>query len=294
MDAREAPAPAMVSDLDRIVVAVRYRAPVVETLCKVFDAEVVGADRLPVWAAERTTLRVGVSEIELVEPTGVGYVADSLGRLGPGFFAIGFGSESLAGLRAHLERRGAFFTEHEGRLYLTSDEGVDLPGVSLVFTPAKARERAGLLQRLCGVTLLHRDLGLHREVIRLLGVRPARAPEVREASAGSTEVVVDLGAGSRSHVAIVAPWDNSTPIGRFFFRHGPGVYLAQATSEKLPVVRERLAALGYPSPAGSAEDSVVIPAGLMGGARLVVFADAADCSRWDVSSPLFDASAAWT
>jgi hypothetical protein len=64
---------------------------VVHAFREILGAEVVGRDHLPLWSAGRTTLRVGISEIEVLEPKGVGAVADFIGRRGPGLFAVGFG-----------------------------------------------------------------------------------------------------------------------------------------------------------------------------------------------------------
>jgi hypothetical protein len=284
----------MLTDLDRIVVAARYRRPVVQMLQGVLGAEVVGRDHLPpFWSAERTTLQAGVSEIEVLEPKGVGAVADFIGRRGPGLFAVGFASADPKEFRAHLETQGVFVEEHEGQLLLTSDKGADLPGLNLVVTPAKEPERAGLLQRLCSATLLHRAVEPEGALLRILGARSSQLSKVSQAIPGFTGTVIRLGEGLTSHLAIVAPRGNATPIGRFFCRHGPGIYLASATSEKLAAIRERLASLGHAAPTQAADDLLLIPSRLLGGARLAVFARAAACSRWDVSSPMFDAQRAW-
>jgi hypothetical protein len=102
----------MLTDLDRIVVGVRHRRPVVDALRRVLGAEVVSHDHLPLWSANRTTLRVGISEIEVLEPKGVGALADFVGRRGPGLFAVGFASADAEKFRAHLETQGVFFEEH--------------------------------------------------------------------------------------------------------------------------------------------------------------------------------------
>lgn len=283
----------MLTDLDRIVVAARYRRPIVQALRRVLGAEVVGRDHLPTWSAERTTLRAGVSEIEVLEPKGVGAVADFIGRRGPGLFAVGFASAVPEEFRAHLETLGAFFEEHEAQLFLTSDKGVDLPGLNLVVTPAKEREPAGLLQRLCGATLLHRAVEPGGALLRILGVPSSRRSKVRQAIPGFTGTVIRLGEGLKSHLAIVAPGGNATPIGRFFFRHGSGIHLASAMSEKLAAIRERLASIGHAAPTRSEDGLLLIPSQVFGGARLAVFARAAECSHFDVSSPMFDAQRAW-
>jgi len=284
---------AMLTGLDRIVVAARYRQPVVDALRRILGAEVVGRDHLGIWSAQRTTLRVGISEIEVLEPKGVGAVANFIGRRGPGLFAVGFASADLKLFRTHLEAQGVYFDERERQIFLTSDKGVDLPGLNLVVTAAREREPAGLLERLCGATLLHRALEPGGALRRILGVHSSRQSEVRQAFPGFTGTAIRLGEGLANHLAILAPWGNATPIGRFFYRYGSGIYLASAVSEKLAAIRERLGSSGHPAPTRSAEGPLLIPSGLLGGARLAVFARAAECSGWDVSSPLFDAQRAW-
>jgi hypothetical protein len=233
---------------------------------------------------------VGVSEIEVLEPKGVGTVADFIGRRGPGLFAVGFASADPEKLRAHLETRGVFFEEHEGQLFLASDKGVDLPGLNLIVTPAKRREPAGLLQRLCGATLLHRARDGGSTLVQILGARSSRLSQLRQAIPGFTGTVINLGEDLTSHLAILAPRGNATPIGQYFFRHGPGIYLASAMSEQLSAIRKRL---GHAAPTRSADGPLLVPSRLLGGARLAVFARAQGCSRWDVSSPMFDAQRAW-
>lgn len=283
----------MLTDLDRIVVAALYRRPVVQALRRVLGAEVERDDHLPLWSAERTTLRAGVSEIEVLEPVGVGAVADFIGRRGPGLFAVGFASTDPKEFRAHLETQGMAFDEQGSQLFLTSDKGVDLPSLNLVVTPAKEREPAGLLQRLCGATLLHRFVEPGAALLRILGGRSSRRSEVRQAIPGFTGTVIRLGQGLTSHFAILAPWGNDTPIGQFFLRHGPGLHAAAALSEKLAAIRERIASLGHAAPARPADGLLLMPSQLLGGARLAVFARAAGCSSWHVPSPMFDTPAAW-
>ena len=283
----------MLTDLDRIVVAARYRQPVVHTLRRILGAEVVGRDHLPLWSAERTTLRVGISEIEVLEPKGVGAVANFIGRRGPGLFAVGFASADLKEFRAHLETQGVYFHERDRQIFLTSDKGVDLPGLNLVVTAARKREPAGLLERLCGATLLHRAVEPGGSLLRILGVHSSRRSKVRQAIPGFTGTAIRLGEGLTSHLAILAPWGNATPIGRFFYRYGSGIYLASAMSEKLAEIRERLRSNADAAPTRSADAPLLIPSRLLGGARLAVLAQAAGCSGWDVSSPLFDAQRTW-
>jgi hypothetical protein len=275
------------------VIAARYRRPVVDALRSILGAEVLGADHLPFWSAERTTLRAGTSEIEVLEPRGVGALADFVGRRGPGLFAIGLASADVERFRAHLETQAVHFDEHASQLFLTSDRGVDLPGLNLVVTPARQREPAGLLKRLCAATMLFRPAVSSDALLRILCVRSSRRSEVRQSIPGFTGTVIHLGEEHTSHLALLAPWGTGTPIARLFYSRGPGIYLASAVSEQVAAIRERLVSQGHGPPPRSADGMLLIPSPLLGGARLAVFDRSAGCSSWDVSSPLFDAQAAW-
>ena len=96
-----------------------------------------------------------------------------------------------------------------------------------------------------------------------------------------------------SHLAILEPWGKSTPIARFYSRHGPSIYLATAISEKLDAIRERLGPDAHAAPARPAEGLLLIPSRLLGGARVAVSDGAVGCSRWDVSSAMFRAQQVW-
>jgi hypothetical protein len=283
----------MLTELDRIVIATRYRQPVVRALGDVLGAELVGSDHLPFWSAHRTTLRAGLGEIEVLEPSGVGALAESVGRRGPGLFAVGFASADPGKFRAHLETLSVPFDEHGGQLFLTSDRGVDLPGLNLVFTPAREREPAGLLKHFCAATVLSRALVPSDALSRILGGASSPPVPVRQALPGFTGAVLRLGERRASQLAVLEPWGRDTPIGQFFFRHGAGIYVASALSEQLAELRERLRSLGHAAPARSADGLVLIPTELLGGARLAVFRDAAACASWDVASAVFDVQAGW-
>jgi hypothetical protein len=271
----------VLTDLDRIVVAARERRPVVRALHRLLGAEVVSDGHLPIWAAKRTTLRAGAGEIEVLSPKGVGAVADFIGRRGPGIFAIGFAAAELEKFRSHLEAQAVFFEEAAGQLFLTSDQGVDLPGLNLVVTPTQVRAPIGLLQRFCGATFLHRFADPDR-LLRILGARPSQISGVDQRVPGFAGNVIRVGHGS--HLAILAPWGWDGSIARCFYQRGPRIYLVSAMTEQLAVIRERLASLGRALPIPSPDGSLVLPPRLLGGVRLALLPSEASCSRFDIAS----------
>lgn len=273
----------MLTDLDRIVVAVRERErrPVVRALERLLGAEVVSDGHLPLWAAQRTTLRAGAGEIELLSPKGVGAVANFIGRRGPGLFAIGFATAKLEKFRSHLEAQAMFFEEAGGQLFLTSDKGVDLPGLNLVVTPTEVRTPVGLMQRFCGATFLHRFADPDR-LLRILGARPSQLSSVGQLVPGFTGSVIHV--GHRSHLAMLAPWGRDGSIARCFYQRGPGIYLVSAMTEELDAIRDRLASLDRASPTPSADGSLVLSRRLLGGIRLALLPGESPCSRFDIAS----------
>jgi hypothetical protein len=276
-------------DLDRVVVAAREHEPVPDALRRILGAEVVGRDQLPFWSAKRTTLRAGVSEIEVLEPDGVGAVADFVGRRGPGLFAVGFAAATLKEFRLHLEAQGVFYEKHDRQLFLSADKGVDLPGLNVVISPAEEREPAGLLQRLCGATLLTRHPEAGPALARILGADSSRLSKLSQTPLGLTATLLRVGDGLAHCLAILAPWDASTSIGRLFLRYRPHLYMASAHSEQLAAIRERLGPDAYQPASRSTDTAVLIPARLLRGLRLGVFADAsAGCASPFAASLLAD------
>ncbi|MEN8183754.1 MAG: VOC family protein, partial [Myxococcota bacterium] len=141
----------MLTRMDRLQVAASDRRDAVECYQRLLDAAVVREDRVKALAAERTVLRVGRSEIEVLEPDGVGRVADFLGRCGEGLFAAGFTTGDLQALAGHLRRQGRPVVEEGGQLVLSST-ALGLPGLSAVVGPEEEREAIGLLRGLYEVT----------------------------------------------------------------------------------------------------------------------------------------------
>jgi hypothetical protein len=283
----------LLTELDRIVVAAFDRGHVIEGLCKVLGAEVVGRDQLPVWSAARTTLRAGISEIEVLEPRGVGALADFMGRRGPGLFAVGLASADPERFRAHLQAQGVFFEQHGQQLFLTADKGIDLPHLNLVITPAEKREPAGLLERLWSATLLHRSVEREETLTRVLGERVSDVSEVSPISSQLGQSFIQFGRGRTSQLSILSPRGRETPVDRFFVRYGGGIYMASAFSAELTAIDERLRHWRVPVPERSAEEPLLIPSELLGGARLAVFPSAIGCTRGNVAARVFEAERAW-
>ena len=70
----------MLTRVDRIQVVVAERRSAATAFARLLDAELVREDRVRVLGAQRTVLRLGASEVELLAPDGSGIVADYLAQ----------------------------------------------------------------------------------------------------------------------------------------------------------------------------------------------------------------------
>ena len=118
----------MLTQVDRLQVAVADRRDAVECYERLFDARRLTEDRVAWLGADRTVLRLGSSEVEVLEPHGVGRVADFLGRSGPGLFAAGFATPEPEALAAHLRALGRSVDQEGDQLFLSA-AGLGLPGL---------------------------------------------------------------------------------------------------------------------------------------------------------------------
>ena len=143
----------MIGRIDRVQVAVRSRRRAAETWTQLFDASVVGEDRMPSLGASRTVMRLGESELELLEPDGLGAVAQHLSRAPTAVFAAGFAVRDLAACCAALDARGVHH-QREGDQVWLSGEWLGIPGMRAVLTQDETREPAGLAARIYEVTHL--------------------------------------------------------------------------------------------------------------------------------------------
>jgi hypothetical protein len=218
--------------LDRAAAAARWR--------KLFDAEVVREDRVAFLAALRTVLRVGESELELLEADGVGAVAQHQSRVRSAVFAAGFAVPDVAAAAAALDARGVHHVVEGGQLHLTGD-WLGVPALRVVLTRDERRAPAGLLARLYEVTHLMR--GHERAARRLAevfdldptGFVPIRSPEF-----GYEGTLAMLAPERLDRIECVTPFDTARPMGRFFGRQGPSLYMFYAEARDAAAARARV------------------------------------------------------
>lgn len=246
----------MLTRVDRLQVAVGDRRDAVECYERLFDAVRVKEDRLAVLGAARTVLRLGSSEIEVLQPDGLGRVADFLGRCGPGLLAAGFATPDPAALEAHLRGLGRFAAREGDQLFL-SGPALGLPGLHVVVSRAEQHKPVGLLRGLYEVTSLAANAPeFAARAATLFGLDPGCFAPIRSDLYGYEGVLMLFRPDALDRIEVVTPFDETKTMGRFFRRKGPRYYMAYAEADDTAAVRDRLLELAPRHWTGPRDDAM--------------------------------------
>jgi Glyoxalase/Bleomycin resistance protein/Dioxygenase superfamily len=230
----------MITQVDRVQQVVADRSRAAAAYQRLLGAEIARADRLNVLSARRTVLRLGTGEIELLEPDGVGPVADFLSQTKGGLFAAGFAAPNIGKLQEQLSARGVPIIEEAGQLFL-SPPATALPGLRAVFSPEANRTVVGLLRGLYEVTLLAQD---YRSVVEQtatrLGLEASHFVPIRSPEFGYEGVLTLFHPERLDRIEIITPVDPLKTMGRFFAKRGPSPYMCYAEADDLAAIRSRL------------------------------------------------------
>jgi hypothetical protein len=230
----------MITRIDRIVLAVHDRHATADVWRRLFGAELVREDRVPSLAAQRSVLRVGESELEVIEPHGIGTTAQFISRFRTPIFAVGFAVRDLGAAQANLDAR-AIHHVREGNQLLLSGEWVGVPALRVVLTQDEKRQPAGLLSRIYEATLLHQQ---HQRAARQLAtvfeLNPSNFAPIRSAPYGYEGTLAFFDPDRLDRIESVTPCDRNKTMGRFFARQGPSLYMFYAEARDTVALRERL------------------------------------------------------
>ena len=230
----------MLTRVDRIQVVVASRSATAAAFGRLLDASVVREDRVGGLAARRTVVRLGSSEVELLEPDGAGVVADFLAATQGGLFAAGFASADLERLRTQLTASGVTCRE-EGRQLFLAAPAPRLPGLRAVFSPATDCPAAGLVQHVYEATLLVPDFAaVVYAAAEVFGLQASHFVPIRSAEFGYEGVLTLFHPDRLDRMEIITPADATKTMGRFFARRGPCWYMCYAEAADLRPIRARL------------------------------------------------------
>ncbi len=226
--------------IDRIQLVTPDRARAEASWLRLLDAERLGEDKVGALGALRTTVAVGTSEVELLEPDGAGPVADfAAARRGGGLFAAGFAIEDVPSLASDLRARGVEFAQHAGQLLL-DPAATGASGLRVVVSPVAQRPRVGLIERLYEVTNLVADVSsASGALVETFGLDPAPFVPIRSENYGYDGLLTLFQPGELDRVEIIHPFDGARTMGRFFAKGGPCLYMCYAETDRPAEVRER-------------------------------------------------------
>ena len=263
----------MLTRVDRVQVVVSDRGAAAAAFRRLLDAAAAREDRVRFLGARRTVLRLGSSEVELLEPDGSGPAADFLSATHGGLFAAGFATPDVARLRAHLSARGIAFEEEGGQLLL-APQALRQPGLRVVISAAAELPANGLVQNLYEATLLVQDFAAAvRAAASTFALDASHFVPIRSREFGYEGILTLFDPDCLDRIEIITPNDAAKTMGRFFARRGPSWYMCFAEAADLRPVRTRLleyAAHDWSGPRDGVPDSLFIHPKALSGMMLGV------------------------
>ena len=263
----------MLTSVDRVQLASVDARPVVRSWQRLLGAQRVREDRVAPLAAKRSVLRVGSSEVEVLEPDGVGPLAAWLGHSGDGLFAGGFATPDLDALAAHLREQGLGFETQGDQLFL-GPAALGVPGLRAVISRDEVRTPAGRLSALYEVTSLVGDWeAASRRIAAVFGLDAAGFVPIHSDRFGYTGALTLFRPDALDRIEVVTPFDASRTMGRYFRRKGPRLYMAYAEAADTSGLRDRLEELvpgDWTGPGEGTPDNVYIHPAALGGMMLGV------------------------
>lgn len=232
----------MLTRVDRIQVVVAERRSAATAFARLLDAELVREDRVRVLGAQRTVLRLGASEVELLAPDGSGIVADYLAQTKGGLFAAGFATHEFDRLRRHLEHRTTDIGVEGTQLFL-SPTALGVAGLRAVISPDTTSAPHGNVRSLYEVTLLVQDVAAAVEqTAATFALDRSHFVPIRSAEFGYEGTLTLFHPDRLDRIEIITPTDAGKTMGRFFAKRGPALYMCYAEADDLTVIRTRLLA----------------------------------------------------
>jgi len=253
----------MLTCVDRVQVAVTDRTRAAERFRRLLGAEIVDEDAVAPLAARRTTLGLGTSAVELLEPDGAGPVDTHVRRFGPGLFAAGFASDRLAELRGRLVARGISFAETTAQLFLAPEATGD-HGLRCVISPAADRAAIGPAAHLYEVTNLVADYAAaSARYADVFGLAAERYCPITSAEFGYRGVLTMFDPATRlDRIECITPHDGAKTMARFMAKRGECLYMCFLEAADLPTIVARLETHAprdwSPAPGGAATDTLFV------------------------------------
>ena len=139
----------MLKRVDRVQIAVRDNAAAERVVAEVFGGELIGRDDVSILRAKRSTMQTGSSLIELLQPDGVGPIAEFVAKHDGGLYGAGFSVEDIDAAAHHFDASGMRYERTSGQLYLDTKATF---GINAVISPHHERNPVGAIKWIYEVT----------------------------------------------------------------------------------------------------------------------------------------------
>jgi len=235
----------MLTTIDRIQIATPDAAETARGWIALLGAQHQGADRVSTLAANRTTLRLGRSLIELLEPDGTGAIDAALKKRGRAhLFAGGVACADLAKTVAHLRAQGVDAVVENDQAFLNPAKalGAECP---MVLSAAVDRPAVGAIDFLYEVTLLARDpAGVSARLAKLFNLNDSNFVPITSDHFDYSGILTLFSRDDLHRFEVICPRSNQSTMGRFFERQGDAFYMCFAESRDLTGIERRAQAAG--------------------------------------------------
>jgi hypothetical protein len=248
----------MLIEIDRLQLATNDPATAIDRWQTLLGAEEADRDRIRCLGAERTTLRVGRSSVEILSPDGSGLVADAVDRRGAHMFSAGASTLDVAA----VDRQLAACTDNrviENDQLFVDGADIGIPGLRLVISPHEERPPVGDLDYLYEATILANDAdGLTARFASVFALDAQAFVQIDSPRFGYTGKLTLFQERELHRFEVITPTDMDKTMGRFFGRIGPCLYMSFAETSRLAEIEARVREAGLGQtidrPEGRAED----------------------------------------
>ena len=233
----------MLKRVDRVQIAVANRNAAEEVVEEVLGGELVRRDEAPKLCARRSTMQVGSSLIELLEPDGAGPVQDFVSKYGSGLFGAGFSADDLDAAAHHLTKSGVNFEQSAGQLYL--DSGAKF-GMRTVISQHHERAPVGAINWIYEVTNVVSDWRAASDhYAQIFGLDASKFSPIESKQFGYTGTLTLFDPPAHlDRIEIAQITDPNLAMGRFHQRRGDSLYMFFVESDDVGALEQRLQARG--------------------------------------------------
>lgn len=254
----------MLKTVDRVQVVVADRAAAAKKWKALFDAKQVGEDASEILNVRRTTLQVGRSLFELLEPAGDGPVQAWASEWHEGLYGIVFSTADLEAMARHLNSAGIDHHQDGDAIVLDPYATNGMPASIVTY---EEREEIGAISHLYEVTNPVNDwqdtAALYTRIFEL---DPAAFVPISSEEYGYTGTLTMFEEGRLDRIEITQT-SGAGAMDRFFQRRGPSLYMCFAETPDVAALASKLDAAGArhsPSSSGEGPGLFIHPGALNG------------------------------